>query len=113
MSGASGTWTQVLAATSRAYQALVIVPSVAGGFTGGTALTYLLELGVGADGQESAVAFSVGTLNANGVVFPLPVAAGNTIYGANVPAGTRISVRHNAPTNPERLAACVIGVPYA
>jgi hypothetical protein len=113
MSGASGTWTEILSATSRAYQALAIVPSVSGGFTGGTSLTYLLELGIGAAGQEAAVAYSVGTLSANGIIFPLPVAAPNTIYGANVPVGTRIAVRHNAPSNPERLAACVIGVPYA
>lgn len=112
MSGSSGSWTQILAATTRAYQALVLVPSVSGGFTGGSALSYLLELGIGAAGQEAAVAYSIGTMNGSGSLFPLYLAAPNTIYGANVPAGTRISVRHNAPSNPERLAACVIGVPY-
>ena len=112
MAGASGAWTEIISATTRDYQALVIVPSLVGGFTGAATTTVNLDIGIGASGQEALLAHSMGFYNANGVLFPYGLLAPNTIYGGFVPAGTRIAVRHNLAANPGRVGACVIGVPY-
>jgi hypothetical protein len=113
MAGSSGSWTEITAATSRNYQAIVIVPSISGGFTGASNTSWTLELGIGAAGQELVVGYCSGIYNANGVILPYGLVSPNTIYGGYVAAGTRIAVRHNQAANPERLAACVMGVPYA
>ena len=113
MSGSSGSWTQITAGTSRNYQALVLVPSISGGFTGASNTNWTLELGIGAEGQELVVGYCSGFYNANGIIFPYGLVSPNTIYGGYVAAGTRIAVRHNQAANPARMAACVMGVPYA
>lgn len=112
MTGASGTWTELTASTTKDYQALVLVPSGPGNFTGATTTQFRLDLGIGAAGAEQAVAYCNAFYNANGVVFPNIMTSATAIYGGFIPAGTRISVRHNQAANPSRVCACVIGVPY-
>ena len=114
MSGSAGTWVQITSATSRDYQALIVVPSGAANFTGGSTVTNRLDLGIGAAGSEVAIS-SVFTdiQGANGFVQPnygLPGLVG--VCARPIAAGTRIAVRHDRATNPSWLAACVIGVPY-
>jgi hypothetical protein len=114
MSGASGSWVQITAATTKDYQALILVPSGAGNFTGGTTSTNRLDLGIGAAGSEVAISSVVAdVVGANGYIQPnygLPGLVG--VCGRAIPAGTRIAVRHDRASNPSWLAACVIGVPY-
>ena len=116
MSGASGTWVEITSSTTKDYQALILVPSLSDSNSGGNVMVRY-DLGIGASGSESAVAAAhflytltptVGGPN----IAAMPGLLGG-VYGAFVPAGTRISVRHNRASNPERLDACVIGVPYA
>ena len=113
MAGASGEWTEITASTTKDYQALVLVPSgPASAGTGLPATQWRLDLGIGASGSEIAVAYSQGLYNSNAFIFPYSLPSPNGLYGGFIPAGTRISVRHNLASNPERLCACVIGVPY-
>lgn len=115
MSGASGTWVEISAATAKDYQALVLVPSLSDTNSGAnTNVRY--ELGIGASGSEVAVAAvqwlyttnpAVGATNVAG----MPPGLGG-VHGGLVPAGSRIAVRHNLAANPGRCDACVIGVPY-
>lgn len=113
MSGASGSWTQITGATTVDYQALIVLASGPGSITGAPATEFRLDLGLGDAGSEQDVAFAYAFYTANGFIanrFPLSL---SSIYGGFVPAGTRIAVRHNLAANPERVCACVIGVPYA
>jgi len=114
MSGSAGTWVQITAATSRDYQALILIPSGPGNNTGGSTVTNRLDLGIGAAGSEVAISsLFTDVTGANGYINPnygLPGLVG--VCGRPIPAGTRISVRHDRATNPSWLAACVIGVPY-
>ena len=115
MSGASGTWVEIIASTAKDYQALVLVPSASD--TGAT-LTVRYDLGIGGSGSEVAVvsvSFSYNTsanLGTVGGAAPVIQPGIGSVYGAFVPAGTRISVRHNIASTPGRCDACVIGVPY-
>lgn len=115
MSGASGTWVEITASTANDYQALVLVPSLSDTNSGGN-VNVRYELGIGASGSEVAVAsaqFLYTTTPAVGATNTASIAPGlGGVYGGFVPAGTRVSVRHNIAANPGRLDACVIGVPY-
>jgi hypothetical protein len=113
MTGASGTWTQITSSTTADYQSLIVVPSGPANTTGAPSTQFRLDLGLGAAGSESVVAFYSGSYASAGFVFPLYLTATSAIYSGFVPAGTRIAVRHNLAANPERVCACVIGVPYA
>ena len=115
MSGASGTWVEITAATTKDYQALVLVPSLSDTNSGGN-VNVRYDLGIGAAGSEAAVAavqWLYTTTPAVGATNTASIAPGlGGVYGGFVPAGTRVSVRHNIAANPGRLDACVIGVPY-
>lgn len=115
MSGASGTWVEILAATTKDYQALVLVPSLSDANSGGNVVVRY-ELGIGASGSEVAVANAQFLYNTTPAVAATNIAGMapglGGIYGGFVPSGTRIAVRHNIASNPGRLDACVIGVPY-
>jgi hypothetical protein len=112
MTGASGTWTEITASTTKDYQSLIVIPSGPANITGAVQTQYRLDLGIGASGSESVISFYNGSYAGNGFIFTLPISGITAIYSGFVPAGTRIAVRHNLAANPERLCACVIGVPY-
>lgn len=112
MSGASGTWTQITEATTVDYQALIVLASGPASITGASQTEFRLDLGLGSAGNEQDVAFTYAFYTSNGfIAYRTPLVL-SSIYGGFVPAGTRISVRHNLAANPERVCACVIGVPY-
>lgn len=113
MSGANGSWTQITASTTKEYQALVLVPSGPASISGAAATNFVLTLGTGAAGQEVELAYSSGFYNSTGSIFPYQLPSVGSVYGGLIPVGTRIAVRHNQAANPERLCACVIGVPFA
>lgn len=111
MSGGSGTWTQIVSSTSKDYQALLVVPS--GPFSGATTTaSWRLDLGAGAAGAEVPLAYYRGTITSTGAVGMFINSGATLLAGGFFPAGTRIAVRHDLAANPERLCACVIGVPY-
>lgn len=112
MSGSSGSWTEITGSTAADYQALVLIPSGPGSSSAATSTFFRLDLGIGAAGSEQAVAAYYGLLNSNGGVGIDSPSVLTNIYGGFVPAGSRIAVKHNLAANPERLTACVIGVPY-
>jgi hypothetical protein len=106
-SGASGTWVQAVASTSRAYRGVCLVTSAHNSSLGNTRPLY--EIGVGSAGNE--VVF--GTLNnftdtseRLGVAAPYSI-----LFGRNIPAGSRLAVRHNLAANPDRYGFNLIGIP--
>lgn len=111
LAGASGSYTEIVASTSQPYQAMQLISS-AGGKTGINS-TFRLTLAVGAAGSEVDIG-SVDLSQASGgsialVGNPSPQPA---IFGRVVPAGSRLSVKHNISANPDRIQAQVIGIPF-
>lgn len=111
MSGASGSWSQITASTSKDYQQIILVPSSSSNDIATTNILY--TLGVGASGSEVAIgsAFARYTntesaTHMNQQAFPMWVS------GRPIPAGSRLAVRHNIASNPSRYHVCLIGVPY-
>lgn len=107
-SGASGTWTQAIASTSQAYRAIGVVLS-AHDATISNLSNAEFQVGVGASGSE--VAFGTLRYNFNGNE-RLGIAAPFTfLFGRNIPAGSRLAVKHPFTSNPERHGFTLIGIP--
>ena len=110
MTGASGTYTQIIASTARDYQALIVMPapSSSSGFPSLSAIVFTCA--VGAAGAERDITQAVATCDGGQGFgnFILPGERG----GGLIPAGSRISVKHNITSTPGNFAAAVIGVPY-
>lgn len=108
MSGASGTWVEITASTSQAYSAFAIVPSTSDTDTA-TINELLYEIGVGAAGSEISfgrIIFSAANTESVSMRRTWPF-----LFGREVPAGSRLSIRHNIATNPGKYDACIIAVP--
>ena len=107
MSGASGTWVQITASTSRAYRAVVVVPSLATNDAPNATLEY--TLGTGAAGSEVAI----GQIEADSSVSELlgirPTLS--PLIAKNIPSGTRLAIKHNIAGNPNRHGITLIGIP--
>lgn len=109
LSGASGTWCEIVAGTQRDYQCIALIPSLTGQPSG---QQHALELGYGASNSPLVVgSIRIGTLATQWSInnfFPQFPA----VVGPAVPAGTRLAVRHDFSVNPERYGVSLIGVPY-
>jgi hypothetical protein len=107
MSGSSGTYVQITASTSRAYKAIVCVPSSSSTNVNNAIVEF--TVGVGASSSE----VEVGRVNAHflsteemGMATRYP-----TIMAANIPASSRIAVKHNASSGPGGCDVTLIGIP--
>jgi hypothetical protein len=107
MSGASGTWNQAIASTSRAYRAVAVVPSSSNATNANITIDF--DVGVGASGSEQAFGTMSATYNTN--EFCWNVRPELSLFGRNIPSGSRLAVRHNVGANPERYDFCLIGIP--
>jgi hypothetical protein len=106
-SGASGTWVQAIASTSRAYRAVAIVPSAHSSSI--TTIGPQLELGVGAAGSEQVFGLTVASYTNSESLQPAPPYL--SLFGRNIPSGSRLAVKHNITANPDRYGFCLIGIP--
>jgi hypothetical protein len=107
-SGASGTWVEGIASTTRAYRAVVLVPSVHNaviqpqdnvGF----------DVGVGASGSEVAFGRIICRITGAEDIGNQPPFV--HIFGRNIPSGSRLAVRHEIINNPDRHGFTLIGIP--
>jgi hypothetical protein len=107
MSGASGTWVQIVASTSRAYRAVVLIPSTS--TNAAASIITEFRLGTGASGSESEVGrtfanFTISEQAATNTRLPALIA------GA-IPSGARLSVRHDIASGPTVYDVTLIGIP--
>jgi len=106
MSGASGTWTQVIASTTRSYRAVVAVPSASDTVVAG--ITIQFTVGRGAAGSETEIGRVFGQFSdietAGMGVLP-------TLIPASVASGTRLAVRHDIAALPGPYDITLIGIP--
>jgi len=106
-SGASGSWTEAIASTSRAYRAVCCVLSSHNSDIAGLTITW--DVGVGASGNE--VAFGNGRASTNTQETLSNATPYNYLFGRKIPAGSRLAVRHNIAANPDRYGFTLIGIP--
>lgn len=109
LSGSANTWVEFLAATTKDYQALVIVPSATTALA--TDTTARIDLAIGSPERHVATAHFSGASTGSVGFATNSLGVPHGVYGGFVPTGTRLAVRHNL-TNPSRNDFCVIGVPY-
>jgi hypothetical protein len=108
MSGASGTWVQVTASTSRAYRAVAVVPSLASGEVA-IIQPMIYDLGTGASGSEVEIGkVEIDISNAEFLGYR-PVLS--PLVAKNIPSGTRLAIKHNISSNPSRYGVTLIGIP--
>ena len=108
MSGSSGTWVEIIASTAQNYSAFAIVPSASDTDIASNS-DAIYEIGVGAAGSE----FSFGRIlftTANTETISMR-RNGPYLFGREVPAGSRLSIRHNITATPSKYDACIIAVP--
>jgi hypothetical protein len=112
LSGASGSWTEIVASTSKPYQSLFLMPTIHG--TNTAAINPLrLVLGVGPSGSEVEVGEETARTTANEELSAETIRPHVMWHCGPIPAGTRIAVKHNIPTNPDQYGVNIIAVPYA
>jgi hypothetical protein len=116
-SGASGTWFEVLASTTRAYRALVVIPSNAGDVNANVRIN--CAAGVGASGSEQEIGSVVGAFStAERTTIESPF---STVIGKNIAAGSRLALKPTwanagqtlalAAANQQNYAVTLIGIP--
>lgn len=107
-SGSSGTWVEATASTSQAYRAVGIVCSVHDSDAANVnSATY--EVGVGGAGSEisfGSTRFTFTSSEQSGNEPPF-----SYLFGRNIPAGSRLAVKHNIAANPSKYGFCLIGIP--
>jgi hypothetical protein len=107
MTGASGTYAEVVASTSNAYKAIVLVPSTSATSISNIAATF--TLGVGASGSEVESGACIAHYTGNeevGVTALCP-----PIMAASVPAGSRLAVKHDIAASSSFYDVTLIGIP--
>ena len=110
-SGASGTFVEVIASTTKAYRAVVLIPSVSGSAT--SAVSFLkLTLARGASGAEVEVGTIITTYS-NQEAVNSAVSRWPYLIGGPIPSGTRLSVQHELPSSGQapNHAVTLIGIP--
>ena len=106
LSGASGTWVEIIASTTNAYKGVVIVPSSSATATGNIRVEY--RLGTGASGAETARGRMFGTFTTAEGVGILPRTS--PLITAQIPSGTRLSVRHDIASTSGNYDITLIGI---
>jgi hypothetical protein len=107
LSGSANTWAEVVASTTQAYRAISFAPCMVGTLSGNISVQY--EIGVGASGSEQTFLFSTARFSTeetcNSAVPSFPIAS------VALPAGSRLSVRHDNTVAPSRHGFTLIGIP--
>ena len=107
MTGAAGTYKEIIASTVRDYKAIVMVPSTSSALISNILVEF--TLGIGASTSEVEIGRCVANYEARERV------STSTFYpqiiGENVPSGTRLAVSHNIAADPENYDICLIGIP--
>jgi hypothetical protein len=114
-SGASGTWVEAVASSTRAYRAIVMTLAVQTNDTSTNVIASNalnpFEIGVGAAGSEvSAGIFRFSTTVNENVQTQFPTSS-YAVIGRNIPSGSRIAVKHPISSNPDRYGFTLIGIP--
>jgi hypothetical protein len=107
-SGASGTWVEGIASTASAYRAVGLVLSAHSGAIANV-IDATFEVGVGASGSE--VSFGQLRHSYTASETAVSVIPFVSVFGRNIPSGSRLAVRHAIAANPSLYGFTLIGIP--
>lgn len=110
LTGASGSWTEIAASTTQRYRAIVIVPSIPTSSVAGNRASVRLTAGFGTAGAEVEVGSILCAFDTLERLHMLPAAIPLPLF-ADVPAGSRLAVKHDLASSPGDCAVTLIGVP--
>lgn len=107
-SGSSGTWVEAIASTSRAYKAVCLILSAHSNNM--LSLPNLLySIGIGSSGNEIEFGTSRHSFsNSETSVSQFPF---NHLFGYDIPAGSRLAIKHPITSNPDRHGFTLICIP--
>jgi hypothetical protein len=108
-SGASGSWNEAVASTSQAYRAVGVVVSIHDANMSVTGGTRDFSIGVGASGSEvefGNLRYENNTAETSSLMPPY-----SQLFGRAIPAGSRLAVKHNFASDPNKFGFCLIGIP--
>lgn len=109
MSGASGSYVQVVASTSKPYRAVAIIPSCHNASTGALGnISYTVA--VGGAGSEVDLGSVLCYYDAGERAYTSTTGF-NPMVVADIPQGARLSVKHEIPATPERYGVTIVGIP--
>jgi hypothetical protein len=103
-----GAWTEVTAATARAYRALVVQSGQGASAGASAAADTKFQIGFGASGAERVLlscSVNVSSSSRHNRV------SRNMVLGQTIPAGTRLVARYTAASTAVPMAVWLVGVP--
>jgi hypothetical protein len=106
--GGSGTWVEAVGSTARAYRAVCPVISIHSD-TVANLTQRIYEVGVGASGNEAAFGatrYAITNSEQAGIAVPF-----SYLLGEQIPAGSRLAVKHAITADPNLYGFCLIGIP--
>lgn len=104
-----GVYQEIVASTSQAYRGMVVVGSISGTATANLTVSYTVSRG--ASGSEIVLRDRVDS-NASAAESMNTTAPSNTLFGASIPSGSRLSVKPDTAGNiTTSYASCLIGIP--
>jgi hypothetical protein len=106
-SGASGTWVEAVASTSQAYRAILPVVSLHDATS--AAITPTITVGTGASGSEvdfGDIRYEFNLAEQASLREPY-----SNLFGRNIPAGSRLAVKHTIAADPSKYGFTLIGIP--
>jgi hypothetical protein len=107
MSGSSGTYVEAVASTSQAYKAIAMFPNLCGNPANAAHNQFVVAVGAAGSevdfGDVAAISF------ATELIGSLPPYLG--VFGRDIPAGSRISVKHDVTSNASTYGVTLIGIP--
>jgi hypothetical protein len=106
-SGSSGTWVEAIASTTRNYRGVAAVFSAHDDTI--AAIIGNMEIGIGSAGNE----VSIGTIRMQYTTAEIArhILPFNSLFGYNIPSGSRLAVKHFITANPERYGFTLVGIP--
>jgi hypothetical protein len=107
LSGSSGTFAEIVASTTRNYRAIAVIPSIHSNDVAN--LPAVFNVAVGASGNEEEFGQVETRIQNQEYTHIMPPYT--TLFGRNIPAGSRLSVKHNIAANPDRCGVTLIGIP--
>jgi hypothetical protein len=109
-SGNSGTWIEAIGSTARPYRAISIVVSSHSATNGLQLPNTILDVGVGAAGAEIPFGSIPVQINSNGNAVNSRLDSAFPCFAKDIPAGSRLAVRHNFDSTPSSYGFCLIGM---
>jgi hypothetical protein len=107
-SGSSGTWVEAISSTTKAYKAVALIFSVHSS-THPALTNQYFSIGIGSAGNEFEFGTSRQSFQSNGSTNMANPQL--NLFGYDIPAGSRLAVKHPFTSNPQRYGFSLICIP--